>query len=299
MRDGLAVRAERGGVSLAITDVLLLDPVLGVRRTSIGIADGRVVAVGRAGNPDTMDAIDVVLDTSTAVVDGRGLVATPGGIDAHVHWLSPQICDAALAGGLTTLVMQDFGPVWNLGNNPAEGLRATWAALEAHPLNVCLLVARLVRAPGPGRGGAARRRRRAQDPRGRRRGPRAAALRARPRRRARRAAGRPHRRHERAALRRGHARRRPPGARGTPTTSRASAAGTGPTRSRSPGASASSPHRRRRPCRSASTRPRSTSRWCRRCTCSRRGACTATRRSCAIACAPRRWPRRGCCTTSA
>jgi urease subunit alpha len=149
MRDGLAVRAERGGVSLAITDVLLLDPVLGVRRTSIGIADGRVVAVGRAGNPDTMDAIDIVLDTSTAVVDGRGLIATPGGIDSHVHWLSPQICDAALAGGLTTLVMQDFGPVWNLGNNPAEGLRATWAALEAHPLNICLLVRASSARPGP------------------------------------------------------------------------------------------------------------------------------------------------------
>jgi urease subunit alpha len=149
MRDGLAVRSQRGGVALAITDVLLLDPVLGVRRTSIGVTGGRVVAVGRAGNPDTMDAIDVVLDTATAVVDGRGLIATPGGIDSHVHWLSPQICDTALAGGLTTLVMQDFGPVWNLGNNPEEGLRATWAALEAHPLNVCLLVRASSSRPGP------------------------------------------------------------------------------------------------------------------------------------------------------
>jgi urease subunit alpha len=149
MRDGLAVRAERGGVALAITDVLMLDPVLGVRHTSIGVADGRVVAVGRAGNPDTMDAIDVVLDSSTAVIDGRGLVATPGGVDCHVHWLSPQICDAALAGGLTTLVMQDYGPTWNLGCNPEEGLRATWAALEAHPLNACLLVRASSARPGP------------------------------------------------------------------------------------------------------------------------------------------------------
>lgn len=149
MRDGLAVRSERGGVGLAITDVLLLDPVLGVRRTSIGVADGRVVAVGRAGNPDTMDGVDVVLDSSTAVIDGRGLVATPGGIDCHVHWLSPQICDAALAGGLTTLVLQDYGPTWNLGCNPEEGLRATWAALEAHPLNACLLVRASSSRPGP------------------------------------------------------------------------------------------------------------------------------------------------------
>ena len=149
LRDGLAVRAERGGVALAITDVLLIDPVLGVRRTSVGVAGGRVVAVGRAGNPDTMDAIDVVLDSSTAVIDGRGLVATPGGVDCHMHWLSPQICDAALAGGLTTLVMQDYGPTWNLGCNPEEGLRATWAALEAHPLNACLLVRASSARPGP------------------------------------------------------------------------------------------------------------------------------------------------------
>ena len=149
MRDGLAARAERGGVALAITDVLLLDPVLGVLRTSLGVTDGRIVAVGRAGNPDTMDAIDVVLDTATAVVDGRGLVATPGGIDSHVHWLSPQICDTALAGGLTTLVIQDYGPVWNLGCNPEEGLRATWAALEAQPLNACLLVRASSARSGP------------------------------------------------------------------------------------------------------------------------------------------------------
>ncbi|MDX6536988.1 MAG: urease subunit alpha [Gaiellales bacterium] len=149
MRDGLAVRAERGGIALAITDVLLLDPVLGARRTSIGVAEGRVAAIGRAGNPDTMDAIEVVLDTSTAVIDGRGLVATPGGVDPHVHWLSPQICDAALAGGLTTLVIQDYGPTWNLGCNPEEGLRATWAALEAHPLNACLLVRASSARPEP------------------------------------------------------------------------------------------------------------------------------------------------------
>ena len=66
-----------------------------------------------------------------------------------MHWLSPQICDAALAGGLTTLVIQDYGPIWNLGCNPEEGLRATWAALEAHPLNACLLVRASSARPGP------------------------------------------------------------------------------------------------------------------------------------------------------
>ncbi len=140
MRDGLGARAERGGVEIAITGGLLLDPVLGVRRASIGVRDGRIVAVGRAGNPDTMDGVDVVLDTQTAVVDATGMIVTPGCVDAHVHWLSPQVADAALAGGVTTLVIQDYGPVWNLGTGPQAGLRAVWSALEEVPLNACLLV---------------------------------------------------------------------------------------------------------------------------------------------------------------
>src|SRR5687767_13950394 len=149
MRDGLGVRAERGGVEIAIVDGLVADPVLGVRCTSLGVTDGRIVAIGRAGNPDTMDGIDVVLDTATAVLDATGMIVTPGGVDPHVHWLSPQVADTALAGGLTTLVIQDYGPVWNLGANPAEGLAATWAALEAFPLNAALLVRASSARPGP------------------------------------------------------------------------------------------------------------------------------------------------------
>ena len=79
------------------------------------------------------------------MLDATGLIVTPGAIDPHVHWLSPQVADTALAAGITTLVIQDFGPVWNLGCNPAEGLAATWAALEAVPLNAALLVRGVVR----------------------------------------------------------------------------------------------------------------------------------------------------------
>ncbi len=149
MRDGLGVRAQRGGVEIAIVGGLVLDPVLGVRATSLGVAGGRIVSVGRAGNPDVMDGVSVVLDTATALVDATGLIVTPGGVDPHVHWLSPQVTDAALAGGLTTLVIQDFGPVWNLGANPAEGLAATWAALEAAPVNAALLVRASSSRPEP------------------------------------------------------------------------------------------------------------------------------------------------------
>jgi urease subunit alpha len=140
MRDGLGVRAERGGVDVAIVGGLLLDPILGVRYASIGVADGRVVSVGRAGNPDTMDGVDVVLDVGTAVLDATGMIVTPGGIDTHVHWLSPQVTDALLAGGITTMVSQDYGPIWNLGTNPEAGLSATWAALEDAPINAGLFV---------------------------------------------------------------------------------------------------------------------------------------------------------------
>lgn len=139
LRDGLGVLAGRGGVELAIVGGLVLDPLLGVRRTSIGISDGRIVSIGRAGNPDTMDGVGVVLDSGTAILDATGMVVTPGAIDPHVHWLSPQVADAALASGVTTLVIQDYGPVWNLGCNPGEGLATTWAALEAVPVNAALL----------------------------------------------------------------------------------------------------------------------------------------------------------------
>ena len=139
-RDGLGVRAQRGGVDVAVVGGLVLDPAIGIRRTSIGIRAGRVCAVGRAGNPDTMDGIEVVLDAQTALVDARGTIVTPGAVDSHMHWLSPQITAAALAGGVTTFVAQDFGPVWNLGANPAACLAVAWAALEGVLLNVAFLV---------------------------------------------------------------------------------------------------------------------------------------------------------------
>jgi urease subunit alpha len=147
-RDGLGVRAERGGVDMAVVGGLVLDPAIGVRRTSIGIRGGRVCAIGRAGNPDTMDGVDVVLDSQTALLDARGMVITPGGVDCHMHWLSPQLGEAALAGGITTIVAQDYGPIWNLGANPAAGLRVAWAALEETPLNVAFLVRASASRPG-------------------------------------------------------------------------------------------------------------------------------------------------------
>ena len=138
-RDGLMAQATLDAVEIAVTQVLVVDPILGVRKTAIGITAGRIVAIGRAGNPDIMDGVDVVLGTDTAIVSGEGLIATAGSIDTHVHLLSPRITDQALAAGFTTLVIQDYGPVWNLGTNPAWALQHIHAALDQTPLNTLML----------------------------------------------------------------------------------------------------------------------------------------------------------------
>jgi len=138
-RDGLMARAGADAVDLAITQVLVLDPILGVRKTAIGVKDGRIAAIGRAGNPDIMDDVDVVIGTDTAIVSGEGSIATAGAVDPHVHLLSPRLVDAALAAGCTTLVIQDYGPVWNLGTGPVGALRHVHAALDAAPINTLML----------------------------------------------------------------------------------------------------------------------------------------------------------------
>ena len=89
---------------MIIPNVLVLDPLLGVRKTSIGIADGRIAGIGRAGNPDVQSGVDLVVDSHTAIVPGEGLIATPGIIDSHVHLSSPAIAPAALSSGVTTIV---------------------------------------------------------------------------------------------------------------------------------------------------------------------------------------------------
>ncbi len=121
---------------LVISNVLLLDPVLGIRKTSIGIRDGRVVSVGRAGNPDTLNDVDVVVGTGTAVISGEGMIATPGGIDTHVHLLSPRLLESELSSGITTVLGQEYGPLWGVGVNDAYGLRRGIAAFDAWPVNV-------------------------------------------------------------------------------------------------------------------------------------------------------------------
>lgn len=72
-------------LDLLISNVVVVDPVLGVRKTNIGVKDGRIVGVGRAGNPDVVDDVELVIGAHTALAPGEGLIATPGIVDSHVH----------------------------------------------------------------------------------------------------------------------------------------------------------------------------------------------------------------------
>lgn len=144
-RDGLHLKAAtvRDTCDVVVSNVLLIDAVQGIVKTSIGLINGRIAAIGRAGNPDTMDGVDVVVGTGTTIVSGEGLIATAGAIDTHVHLLSPRIMEASLASGVTTIIGQEFGPVWGVGVNspghcgtpstpstPGRSTSASWAAVR-------------------------------------------------------------------------------------------------------------------------------------------------------------------------
>jgi urease subunit alpha len=133
-----------GAPDLVITNAVVLDH-WGVVRCDVGVRDGRIVALGKAGNPDIADGVhpELEIGPGTDVVAGEGRILTAGGIDCHVHFICPQIVDEALAAGVTTLI--------GGGTGPSEGTRATTCtpspraigemllAMDAHPVNVLLL----------------------------------------------------------------------------------------------------------------------------------------------------------------
>jgi urease subunit alpha len=154
-RDGVLVTARANGgvrrdsaLDMIVTNVLVLDPVLGVRKTSIGIAGGRIAGTGRAGNPDVQAGVDLVVDSHTAIVPGEGLIATAGIVDSHVHLSSPAIAEAALSAGITTIVGMGMGGVWDVGANPAYNMRALIAGWAGVPVNAAFLARGSSRSAG-------------------------------------------------------------------------------------------------------------------------------------------------------
>jgi urease subunit alpha len=132
-------KAGPSELDMLVANVVLLDPVLGVRKTSIGIKDGRIAAVGRAGNPDLVDGVELVAGAHTALVPGEGLIATPGIVDSHVHLSSPALLEAALSAGTTTLVAMGMGGVWDVGVNPPRNLETLLAGMRQTPVNMAFL----------------------------------------------------------------------------------------------------------------------------------------------------------------
>lgn len=145
IRDGMAQSAtatrSEGVLDFVITSVIVIDH-WGIVKADIGIKDGNIVGIGKAGNPDTMDGITpgMVIGASTEVHGGAGLIATAGGIDTHIHFICPQQIDHALFSGITTMI--------GGGTGPADGTNATtvtpgaWfmermlQAAEAYPMNL-------------------------------------------------------------------------------------------------------------------------------------------------------------------
>lgn len=140
-RDGIGLKAlsARESCDMLITNVVVLDPVDGVRVACIGIREGRISGIGKAGNPDVTDGIDIVVGTGTVVIDGDGLIATPGGIDTHVHTLSPRVFEAELSSGVTTVIGQEAGPMWGVGLGSAWVIERGLRAMDTFPVNVGLL----------------------------------------------------------------------------------------------------------------------------------------------------------------
>ncbi len=140
-RDGLLMKAAavRDTCDVVISNVVIIDATCRIGKVSIGIREGRICGVGRAGNPDTQAGVDVVVGTGTTIISGEGLIATAGAIDTHVHLLSPRIMEASLASGVTSIIGQEFGPVWGVGVNSPWALRHAFNSFDQWPVNIGFL----------------------------------------------------------------------------------------------------------------------------------------------------------------
>ena len=143
IRDGMGqhplVTRGEGIADLVITNAVILD-YTGIYKADIGIRDGKIAGIGKAGNPLVMDKVDIVIGAGTEIIAGEGMIVTAGGIDTHVHFINPEQVRTALAAGLTTLI--------GGGTGPAAGSKATtvtpgeWhmhrmlEAAEGLPINV-------------------------------------------------------------------------------------------------------------------------------------------------------------------
>ena len=142
LRDGMgsdgAVTGAGGALDFVITNVLIIDAVAGIVKADIGIKDGRIVGIGKAGNPKTMDGVspNLVVGANTDVRSAEGMIATAGAIDVHVHFDSAGLCEEAISSGVTTMIGGGLGPVTvGICSSGTTNLGRMLQASEAWPIN--------------------------------------------------------------------------------------------------------------------------------------------------------------------
>ncbi len=144
IRDGMgqSQRADETVVDTIITNALIVDH-WGIIKADIGIKDGRIVGIGKGGNPDVQPGVDIVIGPGTEVIAGEGLIATPAGIDSHIHFICPQQIEDALMSGVTTMIGGGTGPA--AGTNATTCTPGAWylermlQAADALPMNLGFL----------------------------------------------------------------------------------------------------------------------------------------------------------------
>lgn len=142
IRDGMGQSQVTDAMDLVITNALIVD-YWGIIKADVGIKHGRIAGIGKAGNPDTQHAIDLVIGPGTEIIAGEGQILTAGGIDAHIHFICPQQIDEALMSGVTTMIGGGTGPA--TGTNATTCTPGKWnihamlQSLDGFPMNVGLL----------------------------------------------------------------------------------------------------------------------------------------------------------------
>lgn len=149
LRDGMGldnrITSSGGALDLAITNATIIDAVLGIIKADVGLKDGKIVGIGKCGNPNTMEGVTpgLVVGAATDVISAEHLILTAAGIDSHIHAICPQQCEHALANGVTTLFGGGLGPTD--GSNGTTITSGPWniekmlRAFEGLPVNVGLL----------------------------------------------------------------------------------------------------------------------------------------------------------------
>ena len=139
---GQSQRVDAAVVDTIITNALIIDH-WGIIKADIGIKHGRIVGIGKGGNPDVQPGVDIVIGPGTEVIAGEGLIATPAGIDSHIHFICPQQIEDALMSGVTTMIGGGTGPA--AGTNATTCTPGTWylermlQAAEELPMNLGFL----------------------------------------------------------------------------------------------------------------------------------------------------------------